>query len=490
MFDWNPQNYSIGIEIFLRLLGVIYVVVYIPFLFQIRGLIGQKGILPVSQFLKNVRLNTGKKCYVRFPTIFWIWHSDHALLALVWAGIIMGCLLMLGSSPPIFLLLLYLIHLSITNVGQDFLSFGWETFLMEITFAAFVMTATHPYNFLGWFSLNFLLFRFYFQAGASKILSGDRTWRDLTAISYHYMTQPLPNTIAWYFHKLPMWFHKLSCLGMFCIELLVPFMIFLSPEMRFFAFILLAGLQFGIWLTGNFSYLNHLTVVFCIILLNNMFFVPFASDIDACNCFSHGSFEAISSSYIWNTVILLLASLFLVLQIAALFYPFLPLNFFYKILKGVSPFHIAYPHGIFSVMTTSRHEIVLEASMDGKEWEEFEFLYKPGNVSLRPRRVSPYQPRLDWQAWFLPFGRSDLLWFHNLIQKIIERSPEVIRLFRRVPFQNREFRYLRALVYDYQFTSWEEKSKTGNWWKRSLQGIFLSPMLCRQKNEETIREEH
>ncbi len=466
-FGFDPASYSIAINLFIRLLGALYIFVFLPFLWQMKGLFGKNGIRPIQTFIDNIRLRFGKKGIYYVPSLFWIKASDSALLALIWAGIVLGTLLMFGIYPTVVLFLLYIVHLSLTTAGQDFLSFGWETFLLETTLGSFLLLATTPYNSFAWIGLNLLIFRFHFQAGASKIMSQDRNWRNLTALSYHYLSQPIPNTQAWFFHKLPMWFHKASCVMMFYMELIVPFAIFAPPELRLFAFIQLIGLQFFIWFTGNFSYLNHMTVVLCLLLLNNCYLSPFIS--------APAILEP--SPLLWSWAIDLAALAFLVLQFICLVSPYFPRRIFREILVWVEPFHLAYPHGIFAVMTTKRIEIIIEGSNDGITWKEYEFYHKPGDLSRRPKRISPFQPRLDWQAWFLPLGRQwNEWWFQSFLTKLLVGSPDVLKLLRHNPFHEKPPNFIRALAYDYEYTTFKEKKERGHWWKRRFVG-FYSPAL-------------
>lgn len=470
LFGLNPESYSIGINLFVRLLGAIYVIAYIPFIFQIQGLFGNDGIRPIGEFLRVLQTRLGKKRFYYVPTLFWINASDTALFLLIGAGITLGLLLMFGVMPAVTLLLLYLIHLSLTSAGQEFLSFGWETYLMELTLGAILTIATTPYSIFGWIGLNLLLFRFHLQAGASKLLSGDPNWKNLTALSYHYLTQPLANTQAYYFHKLPLWFHKICALGMFYIELVVPFLIFMPPEFRLLAFIQLVGLQVSIWFTGNLSYLNHLTIVSCLFLLHNSYLEPF---------FSLPVVHE-PSSILWQLCIGALGCIYLFLQVIACIHPFYRTQFVSKILMFVEPFHVAYPHGIFAVMTTKRYEIIIEGSEDGEIWKEYQFYFKPGDCSKRPKRVAPYQPRLDWQAWFLPFQPFEFeWWFQRFLLKLLQGSKPVQSLLQHNPFPEQPPKFVRALIYDYEFTTCKEKKETGNWWKRTLLGSF-SPQLTQR----------
>ncbi len=459
----DPKSYSLAIDLFVRLLGVIYVIAYVPLILQIRGLFGRDGILPINEFLIRVKQNLGRRSYYYVPSLFWFNASDTALLTLTWSGLILGVLLIFGVFPPLILILLYIIHLSLVSAGQDFLSFGWETFLIEITFGAFLLTATTPHNLFAWLGLNVLLLRFYFQAGISKIFSQDKNWKNLSAIGIHYLSQPIPNTWAWYFHKLPLWFHKLSTVFLFYVELIIPWIIFAPPAFRLFAFTQFNTLQFFIWLTGNFSYLNHISAVSTLILIHNSYLTPYWSVASSTE----------PTVLIWNIFISCLGGLFLALQLISLWQTFFRHTLFNYALIWFTPFHLVSNHGIFAVMTVGRHEIVVEGSDNGVEWKEYLFYYKPGDISKRPKRISPFQPRLDWQAWFLPFGPFERQsWFHRFLQKLLEGSESVADLLKYNPFPNSPPLYIRALVYDYQYTSFEEKRTTGHWWKRKYIGMY------------------
>ncbi len=464
MFD--PDAYTIATAIvFPRLLGVIYFFAFGAFLFQIRGLIGENGILPVKTFLVWVKRAYPKNYFSVIPSVFWLNHSNAALLGVVATGTALSVLLMAGVYPPLILFFLYILYLSIVSAGQEFLGFGWEGFLLEITFNAFFLTLTTPSNLFIWISINLVLFRFHFQGAAVKLQSRDPNWRNLTAVAFHYQSQPIPNTQAWYAHKLPMWFQKFSTLLMFFLELVVPFALFGTDLMRFLAFFCLISLQFFIWFTGNFSFLNHLTVVLCTILISNAYF---GSYIDAPSTTSYPFLDVLCTS----------VGLFLVaLQLGFLWNHFYPNNLLNKVSSLFSSFYIANRYGIFAIMTTTRIEIVFEGSDDGIEWKEYLFYHKPSEVTRRPRRISPYQPRIDWQAWFLPFGYSrHESWFNNFIYHLLKGTPEVMALLRENPFKDKPPKFVRTLSYDYTFSSVEEKKATGRWWNRRYVGVFSYPM--------------
>lgn len=464
----DAQHYNTAAELLPRLLGVIYFIVFFPFIFQMKGLYGKDGIQPISIYMQHIRNRLGNRGFKLVPTLFWFNTSDKALMTLPIVGVILSILLTLGIYPPLMLLCLYLLHLSLVAAGQDFMSFGWEMFLLEITINTLFLSMTSPPNPFIWISLNLLLFRFFFQAGVSKIISHDINWRNLSAIWYHYQSQPIPNTQSWYVHKLPLWLHKATTAGMFVIELILPFFIFGNQEMRLIAFIGFVGLQLGIWFTGNFSYLNYLSTALSVILVSDEYWKLFLG------------FSMPSSEPSWlsvNVLVSIVGCFFLFLQIAGLYHYFLPNRTFHKIIDWFYPYHIMNRYGIFAVMTTKRYEIIVEGSDDGVNWKEYLFYHKPSEISRRPRRISPYQPRLDWQAWFLPFTSYESEpWFQNFLVRLLQGSPEVLKLLRHNPFVDSPPKHIRAVAYDYEFTTFEEKKITGNWWRRKYVGMY-SPTL-------------
>lgn len=472
MFD--PSSYHIIIALFPRLLGAVYFFAFGAFIFQVKGLLGREGILPIEQYLRYYS-HLGKKRFYYIPTLFWLDASDKTLYLVVAAGTILSLLLFLGFTPLLIFPLLYILHLSVVSAGQDFLSFGWEMFTLEITCNTFFLSMTSPPNLFVWVSINLLLLRFHFQGGASKLLSEDKTWRNLTALKYHYQTQPLPNAQAWYIYKLPLWFHKLSTAIMFLIELIVPLGMFGNEEMRFWVFICFAGLQGMIWFTGNFSYLNYLTLVLSTLLLSDTYLQAI---------FGSWVKESSPSPPLLDGFVSVVGIVLIALQLISLWNYFLPQARCKKILAWFQPFHIVNRYGIFAVMTTRRDEIIIEGSDDGIHWQEYLFRYKPSEITRRPRRISPYQPRIDWQAWFLPFSDFESeSWFHNFLLRLLQGSSAVLKLLRHNPFPDKPPKYVRALLYAYEYSDADTKKKTGAWWKRELLGAY-SPTLSLKHAEK------
>lgn len=464
---WNPDSYTIVASLLPRLLGLIYFFAIGAFFFQIRGLLGKNGILPIDDYLNYFRLHISHKRFFYIPSLFWLNASDQALIGMTILGTFISLILFFGFYPTLCLALLFVIYLSIVSVGQDFLSFGWESFLLEITFYTFLISLTPIPNLMTWINLNFLLFRFHIQAGAVKLQSHDPAWRNFSALAFHYQSQPLPNTWAWYVYKWPLLIHKASTLFMFFVEMIIPFGLFLTDDIRIGVGVILIALQVIIWLTGNFSYLNHLTAAFCIITFPNyaLSFFHEPSPIYA----AHGLTDYLLS---------LIGSIFLILQSLKIWLHFQP---HYPVLahwlNWLSPFHLVNRYGLFAIMTKERYEIVVEGSEDGTNWKEYLCWYKPSEITRRPRRIAPYQPRLDWQMWFLPFDDFESeTWFHQFLYHLLKGTPEVLKLIRYNPFPHQPPQYVRALMYDYQFSTKEQKKEHGWWWQRSLMGMF-SPVL-------------
>ncbi|MGH8499954.1 MAG: lipase maturation factor family protein, partial [Methylococcales bacterium] len=269
-FCWGktsvPAHYDLVNWLFLRVLALIYIAAFASMALQIEGLVGSRGILPIASRLSAIRESIGTPAYWLFPTIFWLDAADPVLTGVCWAGALSGFAVFFNRITRPALIVCYVLYLSITYAGQDFTSFQWDMFLLEAGFLAIFLCGG---SFIIVWLYRWLLFRFMFLGGMVKIASGDPSWRDLTALAYHYETQPLPSPLAWYAHQLPLWVHQLSVAGVFLIELVIPFCVFMPRRLRTFAawsFILLQG---GIILSGNYNFFNLLTIALCLFLLDD-----------------------------------------------------------------------------------------------------------------------------------------------------------------------------------------------------------------------------
>lgn len=472
----DPASYSVSVNLMLHALGAVYFFSFGAHLFQIKGLLGSQGILPAHSYLQMLQRRIKKNKYYYVPTVFWLNCSDFMLLLVPAMGTFLGLFLFFDGPPTLLIPLLIILHLSILSVGQDFLGFGWEGFLLELSYHSFFFSLTTVPNLFVWISYNFLVFRFHFEAGTSKLESRDPNWRNLTAIKFHYQSQPLPNTIAWFIHKLPLAFHRFSTFMMFVIELGVPFIaLFGNSEMRLISFILFFGLQFFIWATGNFSFLNYLTLVLILPLIANQYLH-----------FIVGSEMPIIAPAFENILLSLVGLSLIITQIIVFWNHYKPTAWARKFISRIYHLHIANRYGIFAVMTTDRYEIIIEGSKDGYTWKEYSFYYKPSELNRRPRRIAPYQPRIDWQAWFLPFGYyEEEIWFQNFLYRILQGSPEVLSLLRHNPFGDNPPRFIRSQLYLYEFTDYKTKKESGLWWKRTYVSAYSPTLQLRKHNEES-----
>jgi predicted DCC family thiol-disulfide oxidoreductase YuxK len=488
--DVLRPTYQITQQIFPRVLSLIFLIAILSLWTQIDGLVGSRGILPVQSFLHIVKENFGGSTYLQFPTYFWVSASDTFLHAICAVGTTLALLGIFFPFSVWIWFLLWSIYLSLMIVGQDFLSFQWDILLVETGFLAIFLSPLSIIpksknlivsRIVRWLFV-WLLFRLMFASGVVKLASGDLTWHNITALTYHFETQPLATWIGWFVHQLPNWFLVLSTGVMFMVELIIPFFIFSPRRLRLLAFWLLVVFQTLIGLTGNYCFFNLLTIALCLWLIDDRSW--------------HGSIQKVFSKWLlisekechsnfhdwpkWIRAALFGVVIFMsgILMISATFgmrvnWP-APVRHIYSLM---SPFHVVNSYGLFAVMTTERPEIIVEGSNDGKNWKAYQFKYKPDDLSKRPSFVEPHQPRLDWQMWFAALGdvrRNP--WFINFCIRLLEGSGPVLNLLKENPFPHAPPKYIRALLFNYQFTDLGEKAESGHWWKRKFRGQYLQPI--------------
>jgi len=474
-------TYARATWLFLRLLGLVYFFAFWSVGTQVIGLVGHNGILPADQFMHALTAIRGLDRFWIFPTLTWISASDTTLRLLCGGGVALSLLLILGVVPGLVLPLLWLFYLSLSVVGQDFLSYQWDTLLLESGFLAIFLAPwvwlerprnlTDPPRVVVWLFL-WLLFRLMVGSGVVKLASGDPTWRNLTALSFHFETQPIPTPIAWYADHLPGWFLRFSTALVFAIEIGAPYLIPAPRRLRVVAFVLLAGLQLLIALSGNYAFFNLLSAALCLFLLDDVALGSWTrlgvSDTVAPRPQQLiGIVAAVVTVPLSVTVFA--GSLGISLPTAPLVNP---------VLDTVSSFRSVNAYGLFAVMTTTRPEIVVEGSDDGTTWAEYEFKYKADDVHRRPPWVAPRQPRVDWQMWFAALSRFDEeRWFQNFCVRLLENDADVLNLIERNPFQGRAPKYLRAVLYQYRFSDWSTAQRDGVWWTRERLRDY-SPVLA------------
>lgn len=492
----ETPSYFLTRWLFLRALGIIYLIAFASLWTQIDGLIGSNGILPADQFMSQAKeqmksAGIGPDRFRILPTLCWLNSSDWFLQFQCAAGVGLSLLLIAGIAPAPCLFLLWVVYLSLSAIGREFMSFQWDILLLETGFLAIFFAPRQllprpsreaPPSRLVILLFRWLLFRLMFESGCVKLLSGDGLWKNFTALSVHYQTQPLPTWIGWYAHQFPMWVQKISCLGMFFIELVVPFLFFAPRRIRFWAGVITASLQALILLTGNYTFFNWLTLALCLLLLDDFSFARFLPEKFRALFTNHESrvinphwilFRRIATVSL-AVVILALTSLQLVTMFGVRSTLLNPLASAHN---WLSSFRSVNRYGLFAVMTPLRPEIIVEGSNDGINWLPYEFKHKPGDLMKKPGFIAPHQPRLDWQMWFAALGTwRQNPWFVSFVVRLQQNSPATLALLKSNPFPKSPPRYLRAMLYEYRFTNLEERKLTGAWWKVIPIGEYLPPI--------------
>lgn len=465
--------------LFQRALAAIYLIAFLVTLWQFRPLLGEHGLLPVTAFVKRVR-------FLDSPSIF-CWHySDRLLVGVAWSGIVLSATALTGLSEmgPVWLsmsawLILWILYLSIVNVGQNFYGFGWESMLLEAGFfAAFMGPARIAPSLIPVLMLRWMLFRTELGAGLIK-LRHDPCWRELTCLFYHYETQPLANPLGWYFHRLPRFAHKFAVLFSHFVQLIVPFGLFAPQPFASIAGGLIIFHQLWLIVSGNYSWLNWLTVALGITAFGDSILAkPLHLAIS----------QTLPRPALFNALLYAIAGATVLLSIQPV------LNLFSRrqlMNYTYNRFHLVNTYGAFGSVTRKRYEIVIEgtdevAITDQTQWKEYEFKVKPGDVKRMPPQVAPYHYRLDWLMWFLPFSvivmpgaivvRGYETWFLRLIQRLLENEAATLKLLRHNPFQQGRPTFIRALFCFYRYSNWQEKRETGAWWTRRIVDLYLPPI--------------
>jgi len=418
------------------------------------------------------------------PTLCWFNNSDGFLLFLCWGGVVLSMLFLMGVMPALSAFLLWLFYMSLTVAGQDFLAFQWDNLLLEAGFLL-IFLVPRPSLVVVWL-FRWLLFRLMFESGMVKLLSGDTNWAHLTALTYHYWTQPLPNVISWYANQLPLWFQKLSCALLLGTEFFIPFLIFCGRWGRLIAFFGITGLQLLIILTGNYCFFNLLTIGLCLTLLEDehlVFLKRLLRRFAPRNDTGNREDTILQGGIFYKILVGLVAAVILIISLGLMADSFghFPLpKPVEKLIVSVSPMRSINNYGLFAVMTTERNEIILEGSNDGEQWLAYEFRYKPGDINQAPRWVMPHQPRLDWQMWFAALGTwRENQWLMALMVRLLQGEPSVLRLLAINPFPEHPPKYIQATFWEYHFTDFKTRGSNGPWWHREIKGLYCPTVSLR-----------
>ena len=482
---------------FLRALGLIYLIAFVSLWVQVDGLVGSNGMSPVNRFLPAIRSQLGPDAYGLLPTLCWFNSSDAFLHLLCGSGVFCSLLLIFGIVPVVSLVAVFVLYLSLTIAGQEFFSFQWDILLLETGFFSIffapwrlwprklsaeqgsTIPASATTSRVGLFLLKLLLFKLMLMSGVVKLTSGDDSWWNLTALDYHYWSQPLPTVFGWWADKSPEWFKHFSVAFCLIVEIIVPFFIWAPRRLRLIAAGMLIFLQVVIAITGNYCFFNLLTIALCLLLIDDSVVGKAHRFVRAQNsgAFSDRTIPQRMCAYTGMIVIIVTLPINAWLIFSAFKPRSRPPRALATLYERLEAFRIVNGYGLFRVMTKDRGEIVLEGSADGIDWAPYEFKWKPGDVKHSPGWCAPHQPRLDWQMWFAAWGTArENPWFVGLIYRLLQGSHEVNGLFASNPFPEKPPRYIRALFYRYRFTTVNELRETGAWWKREELHEYL-PML-------------
>ena len=492
----GPTDRFLARWIFLRALGLIYFSAFFPLAFQIRGLIGPQGILPAGEYLQSVAQQVGNARYWYAPTVLWFSSGSHMLMALCCVGMIASLLLVLNLWPRAMLAICFVCFLSFVSAAGEFSGYQSDGMLLEVGFLSLFiapggfrpgLALTRPPVRAALYLILWEWFRIYFESGVAKIMGGDPQWRNFTAIDEYYQNGPLPTWIGWYAQHLPHWFHAATAGLTLALELILIWAAILPRPFRIALFFLVTPWQIGIILTANYTFLNYLVLILAFLLLDDQFLARFlpakwTPELAAPAVGRkpekeppHDLREKLQRVFapigVSLTAVLLVWIAYataaqMVWMIAPAPLPTSPVAL-------LEPFRIANRYGLFAVMTRGRYEIEFQGSNDGQTWIPYLFRHKPQELDKPPRIYAPYQPRLDWNLWFASLGE----WRENPMvlrteRRLLSNDSDVLALFAANPFPQGPPRQVRAVLWQYWFSSLAEKRQHGLWWHRESRGLY------------------
>jgi len=492
----GPRDRFLPRWIFLRALGLIYFSAFFSLIFQIKGLIGPNGILPAGSYLQAVAQSFPH--YERFwfaPSLLWFSGSSAMLIAICWAGMVAAVLLTFNFWPRGTLAICFICFLSFVSAARDFSGYQSDGMLLEAGFISLFFAPprfrpgwgqTSPPSRMSLFLLLWEWFRIYFESGVVKLASGDPQWRNFTAMDEYYQNGPLPTWIGWYVQHLPHWFHAATVYATLGLELGLVWMMFLPRRWRIICFFIVTPWQIGVILTANYTFLNYLVFALGFLLLDDKFLVRFLpapwrksfvqSETEQPAVSSRspqlGALRISVSTAMLGWIFYATTA-----QMLWILFPSLPLPT--SPVEALDPFRIANRYGLFAVMTRGRYEIEFQGSNDGQNWTAYPFRFKPQDPEQAPGIYAPYQPRFDWNLWFASLGNwREYPIVTNTEVRLLQNDADVLQLFAGNPFGQTPAKEVRAVLWQYWFTTPAEKGAQGTWWTRKLLGLY-APVLER-----------
>ncbi len=478
-------DYWLGRLVFERGLAAIYVIAFLVAANQFRALLGERGLLPIPAY-------TARVPFRRSPSLFYLHYSDRLFAAVAWGGAALAAAVAAGLADAVPLwasmllwAVLWALYTSIVNVGQVWYGFGWETLLLETGFLAIFLgnARTAPPVLVLWL-IRWLIFRVEFGAGLIK-LRGDRCWRDLTCLRYHHETQPMPGPLSWFFHHLPDPLHRVEVLANHFAQLIVPFALFAPQPVASIAAGVVIVTQLWLVLSGNFAWLNWLTIV----LAAAVFFSTGAFSSAAGRVLHLPAAPRFGPAPAWFEGLVVAVT---VVVAVLSYWPARNLVSRQQLMNySFDPLRLVNTYGAFGSIGRQRYEVILEGTRDpeiteGTAWQEYQFKGKPGDPRRRPPQVAPYHLRLDWQMWFAALSpRYAEPWLVPFLYKLLTGEKDVLALLRYNPFPGAPPTFVRAQLYRYRFTSWRQLRETGAWWERTAVREYVPPVNLRAPDQVT-----
>ncbi|OBI19960.1 lipase maturation factor family protein [Mycobacterium sp. E2497] len=467
---FSAPEYWLGRLVLERGVAVIYLLAFVAAAAQFRALIGEHGIQPIPRFL-------ARQSFRRAPSLFHLRYSDRLFSVVSWFGAAVAAAIVAGAADAVpvwaamlMWLTLWVLYLSIVNVGQTWYSFGWESLLLETGFLMIFLGNNHvaPPLLTLWMA-RLLLFRVEFGAGLIK-LRGDPCWRDLTCLYYHHETQPMPGPLSWFFHHLPKPLHRIEVAGNHFSQLVVPFGLFAPQPVASIAAAVIVVTQVWLVASGNFAWLNWVTILLACSAIDDSWF----------GLVSLPHRPAFSATPLWFVVLVV------AFAAAVLFMSYWPVRNMLsprqRMNMSFNSFHLVNTYGAFGSIGRVRREVVIEGTEEvhlttQTVWKEYEFKGKPGAVRRLPRQWAPYHLRLDWLMWFAAISPAYAQpWLTPFLQRLLRNDRPTLRLLRHNPFPASPPRYVRAQLYEYRFTTPAELRRERAWWHRTLIGGYIRPM--------------
>lgn len=483
--DKQSQNLRLTRFMLLRFTGLVWFAAWLSAAQQFIPLVGHDGLLPADLLVKQAleRYESPWALFWEMPSIFWFHCSDPMILAVTWTGVILSLVVLCGYANAIIMFVLWALYMSLLPIGQEWLSYGWDIQILETGFLGIMLCPLldprpfpkkAPPVLIIWL-YRWLIFRIMLGAGLIK-WRGDACWRDLTALYFHYETQPVPNPLSPLLHSMPKWFHQAGVAWNHFIELIVPWFGFVGRWPRHIAGLLMSSFMVILIFSGNLSFLNWLTIIPCLTCFDDSFWkrvLPKAL-LRRAERAAEGSQRTPLSH--WITSCLYAA--------AVAWLSWGPVKNLVSSEQAMNTsfdrLHLVNTYGAFGTVDRERFELVFQGTDSAvadlmADWKDYEFKAKPTDPMRRPVIISPYHYRLDWAAWYpwhrIP-GRNQ--WVPNFIWKLLHNDPVALSLIANNPFPDAPPKYIRVLVYRYKFAPWGNAD--GAWWTREREGTHIYPL--------------